>query len=218
MNKISERLNRILHPQSTFMEIIGKIGDFLLIGILWLLCSLPVITVGAASTALMSASMKRINDEDNGCFRDFFRSFRENFLLSTLLWVAAVLLGAFFALDLYFYAMWSMAGEMIGTILFALFAAATGLYLCVLLFLFPYVAKFQCTFRQAVKNAAYLSMRHFPYTVVMLIGDVLLLLLSLKTGFLFAALPGAVAFLNGWLVYRVFRKYLPKEETESEEE
>ncbi|MDD6199735.1 MAG: YesL family protein [Firmicutes bacterium] len=218
MSGIGERLGRILSPTGSLMEFVGKVGDFLILSILWLVCCLPVITIGASTTAMFYVSFRLLAGEEEGCFRDFFRSFKENFRQATLLWLAALLLGAFLGLDLYFYLMWSAAGEWIGTGLFAIFAAATVLYLCVMLYLFPYVARFRCTFRTAVRNTAYLSLRHIPYTLAMMAADLLLTILCLQVGVLLAALPGMIAFVNGLCLSRVFSRYLPgkaSEETES---
>ena len=218
MSGIGERLGRILSPTGSLMEFVGKVGDFLILSILWLVCCLPVITIGASTTAMFYVSFRLLAGEEEGCFRDFFRSFQENFRQATLLWLAALLLGAFLGLDLYFYLMWSAAGEWIGTGLFAIFAAATVLYLCVMLYLFPYVARFRCTFRTAVRNTAYLSLRHIPYTLAMMAADLLLTILCLQFGVLLAALPGMIAFVNGLCLSRVFSRYLSgkaSEETES---
>lgn len=218
MSGIGERLGRILSPTGSLMEFVGKVGDFLILSILWLVCCLPVITIGASTTAMFYVSFRLLAGEEEGCFRDFFRSFQENFRQATLLWLAALLLGAFLGLDLYFYLMWSAAGEWIGTGLFAILAAATVLYLCVMLYLFPYVARFRCTFRTAVRNTAYLSLRHIPYTLAMMAADLLLTILCLQFGVLLAALPGMIAFVNGLCLSRVFSRYLPgkaSEETES---
>lgn len=209
MSEIGDRLRRAFSPTGSLMEFVGKVGDFLLLSILWLVCSLPVITIGAATTAMFYVSFRLLSGEEEGCFRDFFRSFRENFRQATLLWLAALLLGAFLGLDLYFYLMWSAAGEWIGTGLFAIFAAATVLYLCVMLYLFPYVAKFRCTFRTAIRNTAYLSLRHIPYTLAMIAADLLLTILCLQFGAMIAALPGMIAFVNGLCLQRVFSRYLP---------
>lgn len=213
MGEIKDRLKGAFSSTGSVMEFVGKVGDFLLLSILWLVCSLPVITVGAATTAMCYASFRLLSGEDEGCFRDFFRSFRDNFRQATLLWLVALLLGAFLGLDLYFYLLWSAAGEWIGTVLFAIFAAATVLYLCVMLYLFAYVARFQCSFRTAIRNAAYLSLRHIPYTLVMLAADLLLAILCLNFGALIAALPGMIAFVNGLCLQRVFSRYLPGKES-----
>lgn len=210
MSKIGERLNRVLQPQSTLMSVIGRIGDFLLLGVMWLICALPVITVGAGSAAACSVGMKIWADEDYGVFRDFFRSFKENFKLATMLWLAALLFGVFLALDIYFYFMWASAGEMVGTILLAVFVCVTVIYFCTLTYLFPYAAKFDCTFRTAVKNSAFLSLRHAPVTLVMLMLDFGAIAAALYFSVLFAALPGIILGVNCFGTLRVIWQYLPK--------
>lgn len=217
MSKISERLDRVLNPTGKAMSVFGRIWDYILVGIYWLIASLPLVTAGAASAALYTVVLRMLQGEDERLLTEFVVAFRDNFKQATILWVIQVLFAAFLALDIYFYLLWALAGEVMGMILLAAFILAMVLFFCTTTYLYAYIAKFNCRTMVAIKNSAVLSLRHIPFTLVMLVGDLVMTVGCLVTGFLIIALPGAIAFLNGWLIKRVFDRYIPaSRETEAD--
>ncbi len=217
MAKISERLNRVLSPTGNLMGFLGKVADFLLVGILWFVCSIPVVTIGAATAALYTVSFRLLSDECDGIVKEFFQGFRENWRLASFVWLLLALLGGFLVMDLYFYLLWSSAGAALGTVLFSVFVAVTVLYLVVSPWLLPYISQFDCTFLTALRNSAYLSLRHIGYTLVMLAWLAGLLALSLFFPVVLLALPGAVAFIDSWCLNRVFSRYRQPQAAEDTE-
>lgn len=62
-----------------------KVGDLLLVNLLFVVCSLPIVTIGASATAMYYV-LGRIRRQEGTVTKDFFRSFRENFRQATLYW------------------------------------------------------------------------------------------------------------------------------------
>ena len=75
-----------------------KIGKIFLLNLLWLICSLPVFTIGASTTALIYTSMK-LSDNEGYWHQNFFSSFKENFKQATALFFIYLAAGAFLAGD-----------------------------------------------------------------------------------------------------------------------
>lgn len=73
------------NPVFSFM---GKLGDVVLLNVTWLACCLPVVTAGAATTALFYAARKLAAGEEYRVFHDFFHSFRANMKQATAFWLA----------------------------------------------------------------------------------------------------------------------------------
>lgn len=71
-----------------FVSICEKIFDLIVLGILWMLCCLPFITVGASTAALYYAVVKSVKNNNGYAIREFFRSFRQNIKQGTILWLA----------------------------------------------------------------------------------------------------------------------------------
>ena len=72
---------------------IRKIGYLWILNILWVVTSLPLVTVGASTTALIFACMK-LRDDEGYPVRNYFRSFKDNFRQATVIWLIYVLFGA----------------------------------------------------------------------------------------------------------------------------
>mgnify|MGYP002587022224 CR=1 FL=1 len=83
--KKSER--NIFGFDGSFINFCDKLFDVMALGFLWILCSLPIITIGASSTALYYAMVKCIKKGDGYIAKEFFRSFRMNLISGTILWV-----------------------------------------------------------------------------------------------------------------------------------
>ena len=71
--------------ESPVMQFIGKVADFILLNLLTIVCSLPIITFGAAYTAKYYVSMKIVRGEEGTLFKSYFKSFKENFKQSTII-------------------------------------------------------------------------------------------------------------------------------------
>lgn len=78
-------------------KFIGNLADFFILSCLWYLCSLPVVTAGAAASAVYYVTLKMSRDQEGELVRSFFKSFRQNLKPGCLLGVgylaAAVVLG-----------------------------------------------------------------------------------------------------------------------------
>ena len=68
----------------SFVGTVEKIFDIMALGFLWILCSLPVITIGASTTALYYAMVKSVKNNDGYVTKEFFRSFKLNVIPATL--------------------------------------------------------------------------------------------------------------------------------------
>ena len=70
---------------SPFYRTMGRIGDLVLANVLWLVCSLPIITAGASTLGLFTVVNKMAAKEDYTVRTDFFKAFRRDFKQSTAL-------------------------------------------------------------------------------------------------------------------------------------
>ena len=96
----------------------GKVTDMFFLTCLWLLFSLPVVTIGASTCALCYCSMTLASNKEGYIREDFVRAFKENFKAATIAWIGMLALGIFFGADLYFY--YHLAGG-VGTVFFWIF-------------------------------------------------------------------------------------------------
>lgn len=188
---------------------IGKIVDFVILNLLWLICSLPVITIGASTTALYTVMLKLVKNEEGYIAKGFLKAFKNNFRQSTLMWLLFMLLGFILILD--FSSLKFMPGNIAG-ILQIFFLIMGGLLAGMAVYAFALQARFENTIKNTLKNALILVFARLPYTLFIIlvsIGPVILTFLNqltLMIGLLFWLLVGAavVAWLNSFLLRRIF--------------
>ena len=93
---------KIIDPNSPLIQALGKLSDVIICNMLFCIFSIPIVTVGAAMSALNSCMMLLVDDrEDDIIVKDFWRAFKANFKQATGLWllclpVIAVLLAFYF--------------------------------------------------------------------------------------------------------------------------
>ena len=100
------------------------------------------------------------------------------------------------------------------------------IYLMVFLYIYPVLAKFYNTIRNTFVNAFLMSVRHLPYTLLMVLVTVMPFVLfftgsaqvqSIELGLSMLLGISGIAFINSWFLVRIFDNYIPKEEVPEEE-
>lgn len=170
-------------PDSKFMLLCSKFVNLAELNLLWLVCSLPLFTLGASTCAMLSCLMAMKKEEPSG-FKAFFRAFSGHFRQSTILWLLMVFLGLMLALDYRIVAYLEFPGRMavIGLICFCFL----GLILVSGL-LFPLLVRYPGSLRDTVVNGVLLSLAHLPKLLLITGMNLLpvLLLLVLPQVFVF---------------------------------
>lgn len=208
-------MGNIFDPDGKLMELLWKPIHIMFLNLLWVLFSLPIVTIGASTTALYSVLIKMRNGREGKILRDFWTAFRQNFRQATILWLLIVLTAFVFTTDIVFFL--NMGGSF-GTFSAMLFVGLDVLLLLVSLYVFPMQAVFDNPIGRTVKSALLLLSRHLGWTVVLLALAILtavavILYWPLIGWFVF----GLAAFINAWIFDKIFRRYYPKEEQNQQE-
>lgn len=191
------------------MRALGKIGDMICLNVMWLICCIPIITIGASTTALYTVMLRMVKNEEGYIFRGFLKAFKSNFKQSTLIWLILLLLGIVWTVD--FRVAGFMPG-MAGIILRAIFLALGFILLSVMIYIFPLTARYENGIKATFKNALILIVAKLPYTFLMAAIVVAAVFASLWSAFtLLFSLPlwliigGAlIAWVNSYILRRVF--------------
>lgn len=161
---------------SPLMQGLSKMADMMILNLLTLLCCLPIITVGPALTALNYMALKLVRNEECYIVKGYFKSFKENFRQSVVIWILLLIIALLLVMD--FYIVLSAESET-GSIMQILIFVAAIFWLCTALYVFPVLARFQNTIKATVKNAFLMSVMQFPKTVVMAVAYLIPLVLLL---------------------------------------
>lgn len=211
---------RLFSPDSKFMIAMGRLGDLILLNCVYLISCLPIFTIGAANTALYHVVFRMGTDREAGIFKPFFQAFRSNFKQSTGLWLLLLLGGGCAVFDVLLF--FQMRGAM--QFLCIPFALALLLILLTGAILFPLLSQFQNTAKQSVLNALLMSLGYLPRALLAAVLNVFPLLVYLyspllffQTAFLWVFLYfAAAAYLNTFLLRKIFRPYRPQEQEDSQ--
>lgn len=213
-------MSGLFNIDSPIMQALGKMADVMILSILWLLCCLPLITIGASTTALYYASIKSVLNEGHAV-KCFFKSFKENWKQSIVVELFFLVIGYILYIDRQFFWNLEFSGAVILRIIFLVFLFV---YACGLSYSFPLLSRFVYTTKNLLKNSFLMSILNLPYTIVILALDLLpVLFLLFKPDWFFRLLPiflfagaGTIAYVNSILFLRIFKKYMPEEYPEQE--
>ena len=188
------------------------------LNILWVVCSIPIFTMGAATTALYDVSLKIVRDEETSLTRQFLKSFRSNFRQATVLWLILLGIGLLLAGD--GWVLWHLRASSTGaaaimwTLLLAVLIVASIAYVIVLLYVFPLVASVSNTNRAMLKNSFLIGI-HYLFATILVFAIHFAMFYAVVAVFTPIAIfgEGLVALLSAWLLNNVIRavSYDPNE-------
>lgn len=168
-------------PDSRFFTFCARLVELVGINLLWLVCSVPIVTMGPATKAMLTCLYAWQAGERCGS-GPFFRAFREGFGRSLGLWLGILFLGAMLGVDYCIVANLAFPGRMavIGLICSVGFALIlfTGM-------VFPLLSQFPMEVRDTAINAVLLSLANLPKMLLVTAVNLLPAVLAVLTPQLF---------------------------------
>jgi len=186
------------------------IADTLILSVIWIIFSIPIITIGASTTAMFYVSTRRIADREGYITSDFWSSFKSNFGKATKLWLIILGLVLLLVFNIQNLQGLEMTGVSGGIVVYGQYALLLLIAL-ISVFIFPITARFHMSMMQIIKSSFYMSLRHFLTSlicVLMFLG-LLVTIFEILPVILFAA-PGLYAMAASYLIMRIIRKYRPE--------
>ena len=144
-------MRELFNIESPFMQLLTRVGDLIIVNVLYLLCCVPIVTIGAATAALHKVGQAIVYDTDNGIAKTFFRAFRENFKQATALWLMMAVFAAAMVCNYLL-----ISGFVVGTpatVLKGALVVAIGLVLVLAAYMFPLMVRYTNTMRELAVNA-----------------------------------------------------------------
>ena len=206
---------------SPIMVALSRLADMFFLSVLWLVCCLPIITIGPATAAMYYVALKWARKEEIKISAAFFDAFKKNFKQGVALNLIFLVAGVVVVLD---YLIMSAQEGTYGAISSGCFFVMGIWLLAIMFYAYPLQAQFYNTVRQTLINAAQLSVMKFPVTVAVFVIN----LLPVIVGFLSLELlirtapvwillaPGAAAFVNAKLFAKMFDKFIKEAEEKTE--
>jgi len=205
---------RLFSYNNPFLTVLRRLVDYFLVGLLWVVASVPVITGGAALTAALQTIQTSIRKDEGHIVKTFWRQFRAEFKQATLLWLLTLILDGILFLN------FCIIRDIEMPVVFEIL----GYVACLLAFLwmqlwFGYLSAFadntktllHNTFRMVIGSPVLTLLAGVLPFAAAIIAYVSLLTISL----LLFIIPACYLFLYAALMRKLFSRYLPAEEKEA---
>jgi|SRR5574344_727589 uncharacterized membrane protein YesL len=155
----------IFNINSGFSKFMSKLIDVFFINLLWIVFSIPIITIGASTEAAFYVTIKIVDDEEGYIFKDFFKAFKQNFLQGTILWLITVVFG--YAL----YLLWQIVikKDDISFVIILISIFSTVFVIAGLLYSYPLVARYENKLINHIKNSYNICIKYFGKTIILFI-------------------------------------------------
>lgn len=171
---------------SGFFRFFSRVAELMLLNLLFILCCLPIITMGASLSALYSVCLKLIRKKDSYIVKDFFRAFRLNLKQGILLHLILSVIATVVITDLF--VVWNMMAQAdIYKGVFWVMAVLALFLFMASMYIYPMLAQFENTVKGYFRNAVILSIKHLRNSVILLLFTALPLLAAFM-------IPGAFAW------------------------
>lgn len=216
----------LFDPNNPLMRGMAKVADLIILNFFFMLCCIPIVTIGPALSALHYVAMKLVRNEEGGIIKDFFHSFKMNLRQGIVIHLLFLLIAFVLAADIWF-ALYSVSDHGAMTyILFAVAALLAVIAAMTLLYVYPVLAKFENTTSDTIRISFVLAVRHWPTTLVLAalaVFPVWFMTVPNEAviGFLFLMLIlgfAALALAQAFFLRKVFDKYIPEQQPDESRE
>ena len=156
-------MGQIFNLDNPVWRFMSRVADLVILNLLVMLFTLPVITAGAAWTAMYFVTIRMVRKEERYVLRDFWRSFKQNFKQATIIWLLALVAIGVFTGDILIY---KQIPDQIPMVLMIVILVLAYLVLGTLVYVFPLLSRFYNTVTGTLKNAFLVSVVNIPYTLL----------------------------------------------------
>lgn len=207
-------MNNLFSLDSKFMHMLGKLTQCMILSVLWMVFSLPLVTLGAATTSLYYTVNKVIRNDTGNLWGTFWYGFRTNFKQATAIGCVALLANVALAVDLFILYQGLTAGAIYGflSIFFLLLWAFVIMWMH---YLFPYIARFTDDVKTILRNTLFMCLGYFRYSFTMLLIFLVALIVLCVMPVLPIIpmlLPALYSLLMGVMLERIFSQFMRPED------
>lgn len=217
-------MNRLFDIEGPLFTTLTRIADLFILNFLFIVCCLPVFTIGASVSALYYVTMKMAANEDCYTVKSFFKAFKENFKKSTVIWIIDAFVGISLFIDYKIirgdYGKIFNPESKFTNAMFILFILASIIWIYVTLYVYPIQAKFENTIKNTIVNALYMSILNLPKTLLIVVMTAFpwVIMYYVERAVVFYVIVfSVVAYMNSFIFVRIFRVYENKVEITKDE-
>lgn len=207
-------MRNLFSLEGGFFGALDKLANIFWLNILFIICCIPIFTIGAATTSLFYVTLKMVRNEDCYITKGFFHSFKQNFKQATGIWLLAMLVGGIFAVDLKI--LTSVGDNTIYKVILVAIYAMLVVFLFTMTYIFPLLAKFDNSVKNTIKNSLLISIRHFPWTILLVFCIVFPFVAAYFINYITPLILligfAGIAYGTSFIYVRIFDNYIPEED------
>lgn len=204
----------VFNPNAPFWRNFARFMDLFGLSFCWVVCSIPLLTLGASTTALYDAVYHGVRRGELGDYARFFTTFRRELKNGLLITLPALVLFPLYLFLLRVSSTVAASGNPLAGMMTAAYQVLFCLPLAFWLFACAVLSRFTFAPAALLSTACKLVFAHLPSAALVTAAVVwgFRVVLWLPMAILF--LPGAAAWLASFPLERIFAPFLPKEEEE----
>ena len=203
---------------SPVMRVLGRLGDIIILNMIFVVGCIPVITIGTSLSALYAVAMKMARGEDPSVWKEFWKAYKRNFRPATICWLVMAVIAILLFVDFRIIGVLKRSSESMYSIMRIVLAVILGMWMLMFQYLFPYIARFENTVKQTLKNAFLLMIRHLPWALLLLVILIASALSIYIIPVLLVVIPAVTSMVFDFILERLFRRYMSPEDLAREEE
>ncbi|MBO5129959.1 MAG: YesL family protein [Oscillospiraceae bacterium] len=203
-------MRSFFNPDNFLWRWFGKLADYVMLSCVWILCCIPMVTIGASCIALYDATAHCVRGNEGGTYKRFFRTFKRELgrgIVMTIFWaVLCWLLNAGY----------QVVSQLADT--GNVWAVLSIVYFCTLFiplgtacWAVALESRFTYSFGDLHRNAFIFTFAHLPHTFAMAALLVLAINVCINLFPLIMVIPGLLTYLQSFFAERVMKKYMPSE-------
>ena len=204
-------MGKLFDIEGPVIQFLNRVADLMILNFLVMICCLPIVTAGAAFTAMHYVLLKIARKEEGYLVKGFFKSFKENFKQSTIIWMLMLAIIAFYAVDFYIF---RYSEVEFSRVFIIIFLALAFVFILTSVYVFPVLARFENSTKNILKNAVSIAILDFPKSIVMVViyvlPFVLMYLSSYSWVFIFMFGISLPAYACAMIYSSIFKKFEPE--------
>ena len=219
--------NDFFSMDSPFFRFMAKVADFMILNVLFVVFSIPLVTMGASITAMYDVLTKMDTKREVPAASGFIKAFKSNFKKATKLWLIVLGVAAFLILDIYLVGNVMPLSLNLQITMFIVFLVFLFVWIIVSGYIFVLQARIENPMGRTIKMAFALTLVHLIpnsiFTGVMNLVPIVILLGF--TQIFFAIFPvwifggiSVLAYVNSKIYMKILKKYIPEFNEDKKEE
>lgn len=161
-----EEVRGLFRYDGKLNQFLSKIMYIVSLNLLFLLCSIPIITIGAAYTAMYTVLFRLQEGDEPDILKTFFQAFRANFRKSVLAWMMVLGMGIILWFNYYFvFQMQLAAAEVIRVVLNIILL----LFIMIWVYLFPVISYYDNTMGGYLDFIVRMGIGRLPVTLLLVL-------------------------------------------------